>query len=260
MGNQERTGETRLLSIELVIALQEEGGELYQKVVRSTFPGREFAEIRERFIKRRPVNREKSEKLSRDYMSLISESLNGQDAKIAELQEEVNASRNRFKDAQNKFEEAKKKLEKAEQVFKEAQQELETAIQKRERVSAEYVAEEKKLEDNKTFILIHPSATLNQLEPNRYGIFVATKRDKKLLEKAGCVDMVFENKKEENFIENIPHHMINEMSTAKMRSHVAFANMIINFYLQEKDFVAIYSSKEISELLASNGYDISENE
>lgn len=70
--------------------------------------------------------------------------------------------------------------------------------------------------------------------------------------------MVFDNDEEENFVENIPYYMLNELPESELKGYVAYTNMVINFYLNEKDFVAIFSSKEISELLASNGYDISE--
>ncbi len=255
---QTTTSDTRALSLEEVIALQNQGGEIYQKVIRTTFAGRGFGEIRQRFINRRPVDREKSEKISREYMGVIKEALNDQDEKMAELHKIVSKSYNRMVDAQNKFEAAQKKLERAQQIYEDAKSDFEQADQKRQKVSDEYEAEEKKLNDSKIFVLIHPSATLKQLQFNRGGIFVATEFDKCKLEKAGCVDMVFDNDKEENFIENIPHYMLNELSAAELNKYIAYANMVINFYLQEKDFVAIFASKEISELLASNGYDISE--
>lgn len=259
MGSKQKTTvDTRTLSLKEVIALQNQGGEIYQKVIKTTFPGREFTEIRERFVKRMPVDREKSEKLSIEYMGLIRKSLDEQEEKMAEMRKIVSKSYNRLIDAQNKFEAAKKKLERAQKVYEDAKSDLEQADQKRQKVSDEYVAQEKKFEDGKIFVLLHPSATLKQLQSNKTGAFVVTKRDKRLLEKAGCVDMVFDNDKEENFIENIPHHMLNELSVAELKGYVAYANMVINFYLQEKDFVAVFASKEISELLASNGYDISE--
>lgn len=249
--------DVRTLSLKELIALQNEGGEIYQKVVRTAFPGREFTEIRERCVKRMPIDREKSEKLSIEYMGLIQKSLDEQDEKIAELKNILSKSYNRMVDAQNKFDAAQKKLEKARQIYEDAKSDFEQADKKRQRVSDEYQAEEKKLEDSKIFVLIHPSATLKQLQSNKTGVFVVTKRDKRKLEKVGCVDMFFDNDKEENFIEHIPHYMLNEPA-AELKGYVAYANMVINFYLQEKDFVAVFASKEISELLASNGYDISE--
>ncbi len=259
MGSKQTTTvDMRALSLEEVIALQNQGGEIYQKVIKNTFPGRDFTEIRERFIKRRPVDREKSEKLSHEYMGMIQKCLDEQDERILELQKILNKSCNRLVDAQNKFNAAKKKLERAQQIYEDAKSDFEQADQKRQKVSDEYIAEEKKLDDSKIFVLIHPSATLKQLQFNKVGIFVTTKLDKHKLEKAGCVDMVFDNDEEENFVENIPYYMLNELPESELKGYVAYTNMVINFYLNEKDFVAIFSSKEISELLASNGYDISE--
>lgn len=109
MGSKQTTTvDMRALSLEEVIALQNQGGEIYQKVIKNTFPGRDFTEIRERFIKRRPVDREKSEKISREYMGVIQKCLNDQDEKMAELQRTVSKSYNRLVDAQNKFEAAQK--------------------------------------------------------------------------------------------------------------------------------------------------------
>lgn len=258
MVSKEKTVNMVTLSLKEMIGLQNEGGEKYQKVVRAAFPGMEFAEIRERFIKRRPIDREKSTKISQEYMGLIQRSLNEQDENMAELRETVKRSYNRLVDAQNKFEKAKKKLERAQQVYSAAEQDLEQASQKRQKVSEAYESEERKLEDSKIFLLIHPSATFKQLKSNKAGIFVSTDRDKRLLENAGCVDVVFDSSKEENFVENIPYYMLNNLPKAELKNYVAYANMVINFYLQEKDFVAIFASKEISDLLASNGYEITE--
>mgnify|MGYP001104627733 CR=1 FL=1 len=141
MGSKQTTTvDMRALSLEEVIALQNQGGEIYQKVIKNTFPGRDFTEIRERFIKRRPVDREKSEKLSHEYMGMIQKCLDEQDERILELQKILNKSCNRLVDAQNKFNAAKKKLERAQQIYEDAKSDFEQADQKRQKVSDEYIA------------------------------------------------------------------------------------------------------------------------
>lgn len=248
--------DVRQLSVGTLETIREENLTKFHNIVRTVFQGRFSSVTKERLLKgKKPnhmmmceVHTECIKELETKNKSLETD-IELQKEFIAKKQQECDEKLKAFQNAQIQLKKAEEKLLAAHSAlkqFEEDNQKITNLLKKEQWLK-------KQLEKR---ILIHPSATLQQIKDHQDGVFIATSIDAKLLSTIGCVDCIFKSSKEESMIEILPPSITNsERDEEEINSLISYADMVIHYYLESKDFVALFSNEEIAAILRANGYE-----
>lgn len=248
--------ESRQLSVTGLYELRKSNLTRYEKIVKELFQGKDSIVTRERLLKGKIPNHEMVFQVHKEIMEELDDESKKIERDIEAEYEFLNKKEQEYQACLEEFETAKKNLEKASETLKSAKETLKSFEGKAELYQKRLSEGEARKKKMQIRILIHPSATMQQIVSSQYGIFVATNEDCEVLTKLGFVDRIFAGL-EENYIVRIPYEVKQKVSDEKeLLSMVSYANMVMYYHLkEEEDFVPIFSSEEIAQLLRANGYE-----
>lgn len=142
---------------------------------------------------------------------------------------------------------AQEELRIAQRNFKQISEELEARKQEKEEMEEILLQRYKKLEHMKKFILIHPTASLSAVDKKREGVLVCTKFDSERMNLRRFEDCIMEAVDIEL---DVPQEYKKRFACHKdWESAVEYVKLVVQFWLEDKPFEALYSSQAIQEML-----------
>ena len=230
---------------------QSEGGIAYKKIVNQVFAGRDNLFARNRLSSRWPLDLKNETKMNSETIHATELVLKGEQIKIDILQNQYVQKKTLYDKKYEEFLGIKRELDQLDHDLSEIKQQLEKQYASKKRISREFSKLDKISQELTNIVLVHNSATVNQLKKYQHRKMVILKSDVPSLEPIGICDEVFSN---ECHVIDIPYDMADR--TPEIISAIEFVNMMFYFKIQEDvSFDAIYSDEFISRLLRFNKFD-----
>lgn len=182
----------------------------------------------------------KSIEFQQDLIEVVEKSLWERKAKEEACQKEYQATFEAWQTAQEA-------LKVAERNFKQAVEAKEASKREKEEMEEVLLQQSRKLENMKKFVLIHPTASLSALDKRKEGVLVCTKFDSERMNFRRFEDCVIEAADIEL---DIPQESKKKFASNRdWESAVEYVKLVVQFWLEDKPYEALYSSKEIKEMI-----------
>lgn len=250
----------RALSLEEFIKVAR-GSLLIKYMVKSALDEKTSPHLIKRIISVNNFSNDAERKFQEEYVGLIekniaeiqealTQSVSKEEAVqslVDDVEAEFNRAREAYEEAREKLDKAKAKLESAKKATRHAKK----AVLECEVSYQEALDRKEKLTIS---ALMHPSATMAQLEEHRDYKIVASYTDAPELQKLGIVDEVFK-KEQARLIEvesDYPGFYENTIQS-DIKSKIAYVRMVAWYMLNDIPYVTVYADKLIDELLKYNG-------
>ena len=238
---------------DLQVIYQSEGGVFYRKIVSQMFAGRENQFAKNRLYYRRPLNLDKETKMNLETIHATQIVLSGEHIKTEFKEKEYSKTKALYDEKYAEFCIVKRELYKLEHDLNEVKKQVDEYHAAENKISGELSKLKSISDELNRVVLIHKSATVNQIKKYQHRKMIITKSDMPYLKCIGLCDDIFES--EGNLID-IPYDMKTRNLTLDEISAINFVNMMVHFKIQgDVIFDAIYSDETISELLRFNKYD-----
>lgn len=249
---------TKSIPLYVLAEISEQKGDTYQRIVSKEFSGRDNLLGKRRLSSRSPIKLEKEERMSREFLEKLKKIYKEEEEKTKKQEEVINRKHEIYEQKLEKYEQVKeelqrieKELRKAEKEFEKSKMQYKDCIVSSDKLLKEILCIEGTLKELEAVVLVHRSATLNQLKQYQNRKMIVTEADNPYQYIIGAADEVFSDKTE---IINLPYDMIGRELTDEEKSAVEFANMMLFYKLNGNNFEAIYSDVLVSNLLKFNEY------
>ena len=230
-----------------------EGGLFYRKIVNQIFAGRDNLFAKNRLSSRWPLNLDQETKMNNEAIHATELVLKGELVKNELKLNQYVEKKALYNEKHAEFLMIKKELEQIELDLNDIKKQIEEQHITENKLSSE-LSKLSEISDELTHVvLVHNSATINQLKKYQHRKMVVTKADIHCLKSIGVCDDVFSS---ECDIIELPYDMMARKLTPEENSAIEFVNMMLCFKIQDNVlFDAIYSDETISKLLKFNKYD-----
>ena len=250
-GINKKLSEGTPLSVHELAEIGRRNEALYKTVVEEDFKGVHDCYGKRRFSRRRLSDRSTEIQCNLETMKTMDEAYQSASKRVEQKKADKDSLEGEFIARKQEYITAKLAFESAQEALENAERDLKQARESEDWYLSEYLRLMTVDEEMKKVVLVHPSASMKQLKQYQHRIIVMTDEDSEDAAIIGSVDETFEA--DYSLVENLPYTLIGKEWNKEEKSAIAFASMVIYYQvLSEEDFVYIYGSPLIAEILRAN--------
>ena len=238
------------LPLYLLAEVATQSQKVYQALIAKEFGGRKEAFGKKRFSEQQILDRESEVNQNKQAVDEMAKHYEISRKKVIEAKKKRDSAKMEVKQKEEEYLIAKRAMEKAKARLTSAEKALVDARDDEGWYIDEYTSRVEIDQELQKAVLVHRSASLQQLKKYQYRYIVMTKQDEAIAKTIGA-DEIFESFEEH--IRNVPYDMQNRELSEEEKSAFEFANMVIHFYLEGTNrYEAIYTHPLVEKLLQLN--------
>ena len=169
-------------------------------------------------------------------------------------EKECNKACDEYDGAKMKYEAAKRIMERQQRKIEEAEAKIHSETMKKKKAEEQKQEMEtlltdsnKKLEQMKKFVLVHPTATLGSLDKSRWSVLIATKFDVMQLRYKRFADEIIDTADDPIYI---PEGAREKFETEEeFKSAVEYTKLVVRYWAEDKPYELLYNSEGIKYML-----------
>ena len=243
------------LSVHELAEVRRRNPKVFETVVSSEFKGIHETFGKRRFSRKGEVDRNMERSLNLETIQAMERAYQSASSKTDEKKKVRNSIEEEFIARKQEYLIAKQAYEDTADALAKAEAELKAATEQEDWYLKEYLHYMQVDEELKNIVLVHPSASLNQLKSYQHRIMVMTNIDAADAAIIGSADEVFEA--DYSLVDTLPYDLIGRDWTVAEESAIAFASMVIYYYvIEERNVAFIFADKLIAEILRLNGIEV----
>ena len=238
------------LPLHLLAEVATQSTRSYQALIAKEFEGRKEAFGKKRFSSQQIPDRDLEVKMNNQTADEMAMHYERSRKKAMEARKRRDNAQEVLEQKEEEYILAKRAMESAKAKLNSAEKALDKAKDDEGWYIEEYTDRVEIAEELRKVVLVHRSASLQQLKKYQYRYIVMTEQDEAVAKAIGA-DELFESAGE--FVKNMPYDMQNRELSEEEKSAFEFANMVIQFYLEGTNrYEVIYADSLVAKLLRLN--------